>query len=235
MTEDVKNQTPIQSRLWKEQDLTYKEFQAPLIPNIDKDQIIGVRTPKLRSMAKEIFQGEVREREEFLNALPHRYLEENLLHFFVIAQIKEYEDCVKEVNRFLPYVNNWAVCDQSSPKCFKKNHERLIVDSKQWVQASHIYTKRFGIRMLMNEFLDADFKPEYLELVASLESDEYYLDMMIAWYFATALAKQYDAAIPYLEDHRLSPSIHKKTIQKAVDSYRILEERKQYLKSLRVK
>ncbi len=212
-------------------DEKYRDFQSKLVPNIPKESIIGVRTPDMRKIAREIKGTE--EAEQFLSQLPHKYYEENLVHFFVIAMIKDFDECVEAVEIFLPYVDCWPVCDQSSPKVFAKNHEKLLPLIKKWIGSDHVYTSRFGIRMLMNEFLGEDFKPEYLEWVADVKGDDYYIKMMVAWYFATALAKQYDASIVYIEERRLEPWTHKKAIQKAVESYRVSDEHKEYLKTFR--
>lgn len=212
-------------------DDEYQKFQAKLVPNIPPETIIGVRTPQMRKIAKEVFQSEIR--DEFLSDLPHKYYEENLIHFFVLAMIKDFDECVHLVEEFLPYVDCWPVSDQATPKSFKKNHQRLLPYIKKWISSQHVYTARFGIRMLMNEFLGEDFKEEYLELVASKEGEDYYLKMMIAWYFATALAKRYDESVKYIENRRLDEWVHKKTIQKAVESYRVTDEHKEYLRSLR--
>ncbi len=218
-------------RLIEQKDAEYKEFQARLIPNISPESIIGVRTPQIRKLAKEVFISDFR--DEFLNDLPHKYYEENLIHFFVLAQIKDFDECVKKVELFLPYIDCWPLSDQATPRSFKKNHQKLLPYIKKWILSQHVYTSRFGIRMLMNEFLDKDFKEEYLELAASKKSEDYYLKMMIAWFFATALAKRYDESIKYIESRRLGEWVHKKTIQKAVESYRITDEHKEFLKSLR--
>lgn len=221
----------VYERLLSYQDEDYKEFQSKLVPNIDKEIIIGVRTPQIRGIVKEIFGTE--EATIFLQTLPHQYYEENLVHFFLISKIKDFNECVREVERFLPYINCWPVCDQATPLVFKKNHDTLLPLIKKWIKSKHVYTARFGIRMLMNEFLNDDFKDEYLELVSSKSGDDYYLKMMIAWFFATALAKQYDATIKYIENRCLDPWIHKKTIQKAIESYRVSDEHKEYLKTFR--
>lgn len=218
-------------RLIEQKDAEYKEFQARLIPNISPESIIGVRTPQIRKLAKEVFISDFR--DEFLNDLPHKYYEENLIHFFVLAQIKDFDECVKKVELFLPYIDCWPLSDQANPRSFKMNHQKLLPYIKKWILSQHVYTSRFGIRMLMNEFLDKDFKEEYLELAASRKSEDYYLKMMIAWFFATALAKRYDESIKYIESRRLGEWVHKKTIQKAVESYRITDEHKEFLKSLR--
>ena len=218
-------------RLTEAKDDTYREFQAKLIPNISKETILGVRTPELRKIAKEVFESE--ERDAFLSDLPHKYYEENLIHFFILAMIKDFDTCVRTVETFLPYVDCWPVSDQATPKLFRKNHQKLLPYIKKWIASEHVYTARFGLRMLMNEFLDADFKAEYLELAASKTGEDYYLKMMIAWYFATALAKRYDETVPYFENRRLDEWVHKKAIQKAAESFRVTEEHKKYLKSLR--
>lgn len=212
-------------------DDTYREFQARLVPNIPQETILGVRTPELRKIAKEVFESP--EREAFLNDLPHRYYEENLIHFFVISMIRDFDACVCAVETFLPYVDCWPVSDQATPKAFVKNHQKLLPYIRKWIASDHVYTARFGIRMLMNEFLSDDFKDEYPELVANKKGDDYYLKMMIAWYFATALAKKYDETILFFEQHRLDEWVHRKAIQKAVESYRVSDEHKEYLKSLR--
>ncbi len=223
----------VYDRLLEVKDDEYKEFQARLVPNISADTILGVRTPQMRQIAKEIYAGS--DRDEFLNDLPHKYYEENLVHFFVIAMIRDFDECVSEVERFLPYVDCWPVSDQSSPKVFKKHHEELLTYIRKWIASDHVYTARFAIRMLMNEFLGDDFDSRYLELAASRSGPEedYYINMMVAWYFATALAKRYDETIGYFEEHRLDDWVHRKSIQKAVESYRVTDEHKEYLKSLR--
>ncbi len=223
----------LQTRLFELQDLKYRDFHSKLLPGIDKETIIGIRTPVLRKFAKQFAQ--TAEVKEFLGGLPHTYYEENNLHMMLISGMKDYETCLAEVERFLPYINNWATCDLPMPKCFAKNKEALFPVVKQWLASSHTYTMRYGIGVLMNFYLDNDFKPEYIKLVSKVQSDEYYVNMMIAWYLATALAKQWEAAIPYLEQHKLSPWVHRKTIQKAVESYRITDEQKVYLKGLREK
>ena len=212
-------------------DDKYKEFQAKLVPNIDSKTIIGVRTPQMRAVAKEVFNSDIR--DKFLNKLPHKYYEENLVHFFILAMIKDFDECVEKVEAFLPYVDCWPVSDQATPKSFKKNHDILLPYIKKWIASDHVYTSRFGMRMLMNEYLGDDFKEEYLELVASKKGDDYYLKMMIAWYFATALAKRYDESVKYIEERRLDEWVHKKAIQKAVESYRVSDEHKEYLKTFR--
>ena len=221
----------LMDRLTKEKDDKYKEFQSKLVPNIPKETILGIKTPKMREIAKEVFESE--DKEIFLNELPHKYYEENLIHFFVISMIKDFDECIKRVEDFLPYVDCWPVSDQATPKVFKKNHNKLLPYIKKWISSKHVYTARFGIRMLMNEYLGDDFKEEYLKWVSSKSGDDYYLKMMIAWFFATALAKQYNATIKYIENRYLDPWVHQKTIQKAIESYRVSEERKEYLRKLK--
>ncbi len=223
----------VYDRLKECEDPEYREFQSKLVPNIDPDRIIGVRTPDMRKIAKEFYN--TKEGSDFLAKLPHDYYEENLVHFFMIALIKDFDECIAQTDRFLPYVDCWPVSDQSSPKVFKKNHDKLLTHIRKWIDSDHVYTARFGIRVLMNEYLDADFKEEYLGLVASKEGDDYYLKMMVAWYFATALAKQYDAVVPFIENHTLDTWTHNKAIQKAVESNRITPSQKEYLKSLKIK
>ena len=218
--------------LYSKQDVKYRDFQAPLFPNIDKEKMIGVRTPELKKLAKELNGRDLAKR--FIETLPHDYFDENQLHAFLISLSKDYQTCLKEVDRFLPYVDNWGTCDQLSPKVFAKHKDELIVSIKRWIKSKHTYTVRFAIGMLLALYLDDYFKEEYMELVSTVKSEEYYINMMIAWYFATALAKQYKNAIKYIEGKKLSPWVHNKTIQKAVESYRITDEQKVYLKSLKV-
>ncbi|MBQ2509415.1 MAG: DNA alkylation repair protein [Erysipelotrichaceae bacterium] len=218
-------------RLMEVKDDAYREFQIKLVPNIPPETVIGVRTPEMRRIAKEVFSSP--ERDGFLNDLPHRYYEENLIHFFVISMIRDFDECVQAVETFLPYVDCWPVSDQATPKSFAKNHQKLLPYIRKWIASEHVYTARFGIRMLMNEFLGDDFRTEYPELVADKKGEDYYLKMMIAWYFATALAKKYDETVPFLEERRLDEWVHKKAIQKALESYRVSEEHKEYLRSLR--
>ena len=218
-------------RLEKVKDEAYRDLQMKLVPNIPPETVVGVRTPEMRAIAKAVYKSA--DRDAFLNDLPHKYYEENLIHFFVIAQIRDFDECIRRTEAFLPYVDCWPVSDQATPKSFRKNHEKLLPYLRNWIASEHVYTARFGIRMLMNEFLDADFKEEYLDLVASKTGEDYYLKMMIAWYFATALAKRYDEALPYLETRRLDDWTHKKTIQKAVESFRVSDEHKAYLRTLR--
>ena len=219
----------IQEELFQNKDDKYKDFQSKLIPTVDPDFFIGVRTPKLRKLAKNLVKRE--DIGTFLNDLPHRYFDENQLHAFIISEIRNYEQCIEEVNRFLPYVDNWATCDQMSPKVLKKHRKELLEQIKRWICSGETYTVRFGIATLMRHFLDEDFDPVYPEMVAEIRSDEYYVNMMIAWYFATALAKQYDAILPFIQEQRLDIWTHNKTIQKAVESNRISPGQKEYLRS----
>ena len=219
-------------RLFELQDIEYGDFSAKLAPNIPRESCIGVRVPALRKLARELMKEP--ELEVFLNDLPHRYYEENMLHSILLSQWKDYEETVEKVQAFLPYVDNWAVCDTLRPKVFKKNLDKVIRKVYEWIDSPKTYTCRFGIGMLMTFFLDDAFKPEYLELPARVKSDEYYVNMMIAWYFATALAKQWDATIPYIEEHRMDKWVNNKSIQKARESYRITPEQKEYLATLRL-
>lgn len=221
----------INKKLMAMQDRKYAEFQSKLTPTIDKDRVIGIRVPDLRKLAKEYIKDE--EHQKFLNSLPHQYYDENMLHALLLSEIKDYELCISEVEKFLPYVDNWAVCDIMSPTVFKKKKFDLLTYIKKWVQFDKVYTVRFGVGMLMKYFLDKDFKKEYLDLVTSVHLDDYYVNMMVAWYFATALAKQWDDTIIYLQENKLSKWIHNKTIQKARESYRITDEQKEYLNHLK--
>ena len=218
--------------LMEYRDTAYRDFQAKLVPNIDKKSIIGVRTPDMKKVAKEMFA--TKEGEQFLKQLPHKYYEENLVHFFMIAMIKDLDECINAVYAFLPYVDCWPVSDQASPKVFKKHHAELIGHVKRWIGSDHIYTSRFGMRMLMNEYLGDDFEDRYPQWVAAKKADDYYLKMMQAWYFATALAKKYDEVIGYFEEKKLETWTHNKAIQKAIESYRVSDEHKLYLRSLKV-
>ena len=223
----------IQSRLFELQDKKYRELQIKTIPNIDPDTIIGVRTPELRKFAKELFKNN--KYKDFIEELPHKYFDENQLHAFIIFESKDYDECITLVNKFLPYINNWATCDQGTSKLFKKHTDELLIEIKKWIKSKETYTIRFGISSLMRYYLDDNFKPEYLEMVSKIKSDEYYVNMMKAWYFATALAKQYDEAIKYIENKKLDIWTHNKTIQKAIESYRITDKQKDYLRSLKIK
>lgn len=229
----TEEENKIEEELFKLQDKKYKELQAKTIPNIDSNTIIGVRTPELRSLAKKM----VKENnyKSFLEELPHKYFDENQLHAFIISELKDFNECMDYTNKFLPYIDNWATCDQMSPKAFKKNKDNLLKEIKVWIKSKETYTIRFAIGMLMSYFLDEDFDKKYLELVSKIKSKEYYVNMMIAWYFATALAKQYKDTIIYLENNKLDIWVHNKTIQKAIESYRITNDQKDYLRSLKKK
>ena len=224
----------ISTALFKLQDTAYRDFQVKLLPNIPPETVIGVRTPAARALAKQLVKSHA-ELQPFIEALPHRYFDENQLHAFIISEEKDFATCIQQLKRFLPYIDNWATCDQLSPRIFKKHHEELLPHIAGWIKSPHTYTVRFAVGMLMQHFLDEDFSPAYLEQVAAVRSDEYYIKMMVAWYFATALAKQYDAALPYIEQKRLAPWTHNKAIQKSVESYRITAEQKAYLKILKIK
>lgn len=223
----------VQKLLFELQDVEYRDFHSRLIPNIDKERVIGIRTPELRKFAKEY--GKTEDAEGFMQVLPHKYYEENNLHGFLIENMKDFDRCVKALYSFLPYIDNWATCDLMSPRVFKKHLPELLEHIYVWIKAEDTYSIRFAISMLLKFYLDGEFKPEYLELVAKVRSEEYYVNMMIAWYFATALAKQYDAALPYIEQQKLSADSHNKAIQKAVESYRITQEQKAYLKTFKIK
>ena len=222
--------TDIQNRLFSLSDPAYRDFTLPLLPGLAPERMIGMRMPAMRALAKELYRAGAY--EDFLAALPHDYHEENCLHAFLVGEIKDAERCLDEIGRFLPFVDNWAVCDTIRPKCFRKSRAALLARIPAWLASGETYTVRFGVGMLMCHFLDEDFRPEYLEWAAALRSGEYYVNMMIAWYFATALAKQYDAALPYLEQGRLERWTHNKTIQKAVESYRVSDEHKAALRLL---
>ena len=223
--------TKLQKQLFELQDLKYRDFHSKLMPETDKETVIGIRTPVLRKFAKE-FAG-TSEAEAFLRQLPHRYYEENNLHMMLITGIKDYEKCMEEIQRFLPCIDNWATCDYPAPKCFARHKDQVLEEAKRWISSGETYVIRYGIGMLMRLFLDEDFSSEYLEMTAAVQSQEYYVNMMIAWYFATALAKQWDATVPYIEQHKLSDWVHRKTVQKAVESYRITPEQKEDLKGFR--
>ena len=223
----------LDEQLHASQDETFRLFQAKLIPNIDPDTIIGVKTPRIREITRE-FKSRPDARN-FLQELPHTYLEENLIHSRLIMAIRKYDDCLAETDRFLPYVDNWAVCDTLNPTALSKDPDRLIGDIRRWISDEKTYTIRFGICMCMRYYLEDQFREEYPELVRNVTNQDYYVQMMQAWYFATALAKQYTSIVPYLEQTKLSPWVHNKTIQKAVESYRITPEQKEYLKSLRIR
>ena len=223
----------IRKELFSMRDNEYRDFQSKLLPSVDSGTFVGVRTPDLRGMAKR--WGKRPDAGVFLKDLPHAYFDENQLHAFIISAIKEYEPCVKEVSLFLPYVDNWATCDQLSPKAFKKHGRELLTHVRKWLASGQTYAVRFGVRMLMDHYLESDFDPEYPAMVAAIRSEEYYVRMMRAWYFATALAKRYDEVISFLTENRLDDWTHNMAIRKAVESRRVGSEKKEYLRSLRVK
>ena len=226
------NNANLYRQLYDLQDLKYRDMQLKIIPTINPESVIGVRTPELRSMANNILKAG--DYKDFLKELPHRYFEENQLQAFIISGIKDPGECMEDLETFLPYVDNWATCDQMSPKSFKKHRDLLLTHIKQWIVSDQTYTVRFGVKMLMDHFLDDDFDPFYPEMVAKLRSEEYYVNMMIAWYFATALAKQYESILPFIEEKRLDDWTHNKAIQKSLESNRIPDDRKRYLKSWKV-
>ena len=223
----------IREALFGLQDTQYRDFQSKLIPTVSIDYFIGVRTPDLRKLAKTVAKRA--DVEEFLRQLPHEYFDENQLHAFILSEMKDYDKCLKWLQEFLPFVNNWATCDQMSPKVFKKHKSELLPLIDEWIASGETYSIRFGIKMLMEHFLDEDFDIAYPEKLAAVRSEEYYVNMMIAWYFATALAKQYDKVLPFIEDKKLDVWCHNKAIQKSVESYRITPEQKEYLKGLKIK
>jgi len=220
----------IRQKLFENRDEKYQSFHSKLIPNIPSETVIGVRTPVLRKLAKEVYLDGA---DEFLANLPHKYYDENQLHFFIVGMIKNYDACIKRVEEFLPYVDNWAVCDQVSFKQFESHKAELLEKIRLWIASEHTYTIRFAVNMLMKFYLDDDFDEEYPKMVSAVKNDDYYVKMVVAWYFATALAKQYDSIIPYIEEHRLEEWTHRKTIQKAIESYRITDEQKAYLRTLK--
>jgi 3-methyladenine DNA glycosylase AlkD len=222
----------IEARLFELQDPAYRNFHSKLIPTVSPDNIIGVRTPVLRKYAKELAKNP--EIGDFLTDLPHKYYDENNVHACIIEQIKDYESCLAAVEAFLPYIDNWATCDMLAPRVFGTHREELLTPIRRWLVSGHTYTIRFGIGMLMRFYLGENFAPEYPEMVAAIHSEEYYVNMMIAWYFATALAKNPDAILPYLENRRLNVWTHNKTIQKACESYRIRPALKEYLRTLKI-
>ena len=222
-------------KLFQLQDIKYRDFQKKLIPTANQEKFIGVRTPELRKLAKKLRSDNAEDTAAFLQSLPHEYFDENQLHAFIISGEKDYETCIEQVEAFLPYVDNWATCDQMSPKVFRKHKDDLLLHIRKWLESKETYTIRFAVGMLMEHFLDEDFDAVYPEMVAKIRSEEYYVNMMTAWYFATALAKQYDAVLPYLEEQKLDTWTHNKAIQKARESYRITPEQKEYLKTLKKK
>ena len=223
----------VQQSLLAMQDLSYRDFQAKLMPTVDKETVIGVRTPQLRSFAKTF--GKTAEAKEFLTQLPHPYYEENNLHGMLLGQIRDYPEAIDALDRFLPFVDNWATCDLLVLPVLGKHLDQLLPEIDRWMASEHIYTVRFAIGLLMRYYLEEAFRPEYPDRVMHVCSEEYYINMMRAWYFATALAKQYDAILPYLTERRMDTWTHNKAIQKAIESYRITPEQKAFLRTLRVK
>ena len=223
----------VRKRLFEMQDTGYRDFHARLIPTVEKEKISGIRTPILRKFAKEF--GKTEESELFLKVLPHQYYEENNLHGLLIEQVRDYDKCLEELERFLPFIDNWATCDLLALHMMKKHRDIFIREVFRWIELDQPYTIRFGISMLMRHYLDEEFKTEYPEKVATIRSEEYYVNMMRAWYFATALAKQYENVLPFLEKRQMDVWTHNKTIQKAIESYRITSEQKEYLRTLRIK
>ena len=223
----------LEKELFQLQDLKYKEFHQKLMPTVNPDKVIGVRTPVLRKIAKEFYKKA--EAESFIKNLPHKYYEEDNLHAFLLEEIKDYEELIKELNIFLPFVDNWATCDMMRPKILKKHKTELLEDIKRWLNSKDTYTIRFAVNCLMNYYLEDDFKSEYLQWVKNIESEEYYINMVRAWYFATALAKQYDETVKILENNTLDKWTHNKTIRKCIESYRLTDEQKKYLRTLAVK
>ena len=241
------NGAELVKRLLENQDLKYRDFHASLLPNIDKKSIIGVRVPTMRKIAKEfVTSATPAELDKFLNKLPHKYFEENQVHLFVVERIKDREECLHRIEQFLPYIDNWAVCDGKSPKALLKDEAQFLERIQAWIKSNHPYTVRFGVNMLMNYFLDERFDKRFLKWVAGIDeslfnddgraecpTDRYYVQMEVAWYFATALAKQWDAAFPYIKGRKFSAWTHAKTIQKACESYRITAEQKEILRKLK--
>ena len=221
----------IKEKLKSLQDIKYRGFQAGLIPTVDNDKVIGVRTPELRKLAKEMSKRD--DADDFLNDLPHEYFDEDQLHAFMVSGIKDFDECISEVERFLPYINNWATCDQMTPKVFGRHKKELLPHVREWIDSGETYTVRFGVKMFMSYFLGDDFDMEYADLVAGIKSEEYYVNMMRAWYFATALAYNYNEVVPLIENRKLDRWTHNKAIQKSVESYRITAEQKEYLKTLK--
>lgn len=221
----------ITEKLFELQDIEFKSFESKLIPNIDEKSIIGVRTPILKKYAKQIKNTDIA--MDFINTLPHEYFEENQLHAFIINEIKDFNECIFQIEKFLPYIDNWATCDQLNPKILKENPDKLVIKIKLWIQSSHTYTIRYAIKKLMDFYLDENFRLEYLEIVAKIRSQEYYVNMMIAWFFAESLVRQWESTIVYLTERRLPDWVHRKTIQKACESFRISDDKKMYLKTLK--
>lgn len=221
----------IKDKLFSLKDDKYKVFQSSLLPNLEKDRIIGVRTPHIKKLAKELVKANLY--EEFISDLPHYYYEENNLHAFILMQIKDFDTCISAVNSFLPYIDNWATCDSLRPKVFCTNRTALLVEIKRWLSSELEYTVRYAIEILMIHFLDEEFSVEFLELISRVNTDKYYVHMMVSWYFATALTKQWDQTLPYITQKKLDKATHNKAIQKAIESRLIPIERKEFLKNLK--
>ena len=222
----------IREQLFERADKNYAAFQAKLTPTVDAKLFIGVRVPAARTLAKRIYRSGTY--HEFLSTLPHTFFDENMLHVLIISEYQDFPACIAQVDRFLPYIDNWAVCDTLSPKIFAQHKAELMEKILAWTNSDKAYTARFSLEMLMTHFLDDDFRPEYLAIPAQVRLDDYYAKMMVAWFFATALAKQWRDTIPFIETGALDPWTHNKTIQKARESYRITPQQKEYLKSLKV-
>lgn len=225
--------TPIQKKLFELQDLKYRDFHSKLMPTVCKDKIIGVRVPQLRKFSKELNKSELK--EDFLNSLPHKYYEEDNLHAFLIEQINDFDECISALDNFLLFIDNWATCDMLTPKVLGKNSDLLYKKIQEWVKSEHAYTVRFAVVTLMKFFMDESLDKNHLNLLLSIKSDEYYINMSIAWYLATALSSGWDLVIPYIENQKFDKWVHNKAIQKANESYRITKEQKDYLKTLKVK
>ena len=226
----------ITTQLFIMQDNEYKEFHGRLMPTVNPDTILGIRVPILRKFSNQLAKSLSKEKLlEFMNELPHKYYEENNIHAFLIEKIKDFDECIVALEKFLPFVDNWATCDMMNPKILKKNTQQLFCKIKEWIVSPHVYTIRYGIGMLMRYFLDDSFKTEYLDMVAAVKSDEYYVNMMKAWFFATALAKQYEATLPYIKEKRLDNWSHNKAIQKSIESFRVPKEHKEELRRYKIK
>ena len=226
----------ITTQLFIMQDNEYKEFHGRLMPTVNPDTILGIRVPILRKFSNQLAKSLSKEKLlEFMNELPHKYYEENNIHAFLIEKIKDFDECIVALEKFLPFVDNWATCDMMNPKILKKNTQQLFCKIKEWITSPHVYTIRYGIGMLMRYFLDDNFKTEYLDMIAAVKSDEYYVNMMKAWFFATALAKQYEATLPYIKEKRLDNWSHNKAIQKSIESFRVPKEHKEELRRYKIK
>ena len=225
--------TPIQEKLFLLQDLKYRDFHSKLMPTVCKEKIIGVRVPQLRKLAKELNKSDFI--ADFLNSLPHKYYEEDNLHGFLIEQIKDFDECVSDLDNFLLFIDNWATCDMMTPKVLGKNLDLLYEKIEDWAKSEHTYTVRFAVVTLMKFFMDERLDKKHLELLLSIKSDEYYINMAIAWYLATALSSRWDLVIPYIENKKFDKWIHNKAIQKSIESYRITKQQKEYLRTLKIK